>query len=83
MQSRYADAVDLYEQALPVYREIGDRLGEAYALRGYGQGLVALNSPGALGVLNDAAHVFNALGRRDRAQEITDFISTLPQPTAR
>ncbi|MGH3869457.1 MAG: tetratricopeptide repeat protein, partial [Pseudonocardiaceae bacterium] len=31
-QARYEEAAERYEQALPVYRQIGDRLGEANTL---------------------------------------------------
>jgi len=36
MQDRYQDAIELYQQALPLYRELGDRLGEANTLRSLG-----------------------------------------------
>ncbi|MFN2629685.1 MAG: tetratricopeptide repeat protein, partial [Gaiellaceae bacterium] len=36
MQARHAEAVALYEQALPTYRELGDRLGEANTLKALG-----------------------------------------------
>ena len=36
MLAEYGEARERYEQALPIYREIGDRLGEANALFGLG-----------------------------------------------
>jgi tetratricopeptide (TPR) repeat protein len=36
MEYRYADAITHYEQALPIYQQIGDRLGEANTRKGLG-----------------------------------------------
>jgi tetratricopeptide (TPR) repeat protein len=37
MRSRYDEASDLYQQALPIYRETGNRLGEANTLHALGE----------------------------------------------
>jgi tetratricopeptide (TPR) repeat protein len=73
MQARYSDAIELYEQALPTYREIGDRLGEANALTGYGVALAAAGSPSAAAVLDDAARIFELLGLAEAAQAVREL----------
>ncbi|MCA1690736.1 MAG: hypothetical protein LC733_00500, partial [Actinobacteria bacterium] len=67
MQARYDEAADLYRQALAIAREIGDRLGEANALQRYGRALHALGAATAGSVLEDAARIFDVVGRPDLA----------------
>ncbi|MGH3874897.1 MAG: TIR domain-containing protein, partial [Pseudonocardiaceae bacterium] len=42
-QHRYDEARELYEQALPIHRDIGDQLGEANTLRSLGDTALAQN----------------------------------------
>ncbi len=67
-QGRYREAADLYGQALPIHREIGDRRGEANALLGLGRALAATGSPSAEAILEDAAALYDTLGRADLAE---------------
>ena len=67
MQGRYQDAIELYQQALPLYRELGARLGEARGLLGNGLALTSLGSASASDVLEEAARIFDLIGFGDEA----------------
>ena len=67
MQNRYEDAIALYEQALPLYREIGDRRSEAQGLLSYGLALSQVGSQSARLVLEEAARLFELIGLAGRA----------------
>jgi len=79
MQGRQDDAIELYRRALAMRREIGDRLGEADTLLGYGRALGAVGSDSAAAVLDDAARIYDLLGRPDRANAARERIAALPQ----
>ena len=68
MRARYDEAGELYRQALPIHREIGDRLGEANT-RGLGEALMPADAHSAAGTLADAARLYRLLGRQDLAEE--------------
>ena len=57
--------------ALPIYRQIGARAGEANALLGLGRTLAGQGSPAAATALREAARVYDLLGRSDLAKVAT------------
>ncbi len=65
MQDRSGDAVDYYQTALVMYREIGDRQGEAITLRSLGQtALMQARSDDALSYLEVALDLCREIGYR-------------------
>ena len=60
--AEYPAARQRYEQALPIYREIGDRLGEANCIRSLGDVALAINDTGeALACYQAALEQYRAL----------------------
>lgn len=76
MQDSYADAIEHYQHALPIHRDIGDRLGEAGALLGFGSALAARGSDAAAATLQDAARIYDLLGRPDWAAVARDRLAS-------
>ena len=70
MQRRYPDAIALYDQALPIYREIADRRGEAIALAGHAAALAALGSSSAPLVLEEAVRRTAEAGLEEQSKEL-------------
>jgi tetratricopeptide (TPR) repeat protein len=72
MQARYAQAEALYRQALPLYREIGDRLGEAHCLYSWGRLAASQqNLSAADEFFTEAAQIYESIGLADRAKRAT------------
>ena len=80
MQDRYEEAGRLYQEALPLYRQFGDRLGEAGCL--FGMGLLA-RATGADGkevrwLFTEAARIFTAIGNTEWARRASDAAAAVP-----
>ncbi len=59
------EAADTYTQALEIYRQIGDRLGEAIALNNLGQVRYATGDyPGAAQATAQALEIYRQIGER-------------------
>jgi hypothetical protein len=67
---------------LPIYREVGDRQGEAATLLGYGSSLAATRSDSAAAVLEDAARIYALLGRHAAATTVRDRLAELARADA-
>jgi hypothetical protein len=70
MEDRYPDAIALYDQALPIHRDIGDRRGEAIALAGHAVALAANGSPSAPLVLEEAVRRTAEAGLKEQSKEL-------------
>jgi tetratricopeptide (TPR) repeat protein len=69
MQARYEEARERYEAALPVYRQIGARLGEANTLLSLGRLNRATGDEAkARAALKQAADIYEAIGLEEWAQ---------------
>ncbi len=63
MKNRYADAIALYEQALPIYRDTGDRLGEASTLKALGDAArMQSRYPDAIALYDQALAISREIG---------------------
>jgi tetratricopeptide (TPR) repeat protein len=87
MQGRYEDAIALYEQALPLYRELGSRLGEANALKSLGDtAQMQGRYEDAIALYEQALPLHRELGDRlGEAQDLTSYglaLSAREEPSA-
>jgi len=65
MQDRYSDAIALYGQALPIYRDIGDRRSEATILRSLGDAAARQGRyPDAIALYDQALPIYREIGER-------------------
>jgi tetratricopeptide (TPR) repeat protein len=73
MEARYPEAAELYQQALPIYRQIGDQLGEAGCLWSMARlAAVQHNMDLAREASELAAGIYSNIGRAAQAQQIRD-----------
>jgi hypothetical protein len=63
MQDRYEEAAERYDQALPIYRQIGDRLGEANTLVSRARlAIITGERADAGSEMAKAIHIYTAIG---------------------
>ena len=73
MQERYAEAEDLYRRALPLYREVGLRLGEAGCLWSIARLAAVQHNLGTAREAADlAAAIYSDIGLTAQAQQVCD-----------
>ncbi|MGH8932250.1 MAG: tetratricopeptide repeat protein, partial [Egibacteraceae bacterium] len=61
--ARYDEASERYEQALPIYRQIGDRLGEANTLVSRGRLAIASGQRArAVSEMTEAIRIYRSIG---------------------
>lgn len=81
--ARYDDAQRAYEQALPIYRQIGDRLGEAGALWSQARLASARKRPAeASALFAEAERIYAAIGlggSAARVREEAARLATVPE----
>jgi hypothetical protein len=63
MQDRYHEATERYDQALPIYRQIGNRLGEANTLVSRARlAFTTGEHADAVSVMTEAIHIYTVIG---------------------
>ena len=74
MQDRYEQAAERYEQALPIYRQIGDRLGEANALLSMGRLARETGDETQMKAsLRQAESIYESIGLKDWARRAREL----------
>jgi tetratricopeptide (TPR) repeat protein len=72
-QARYAEAADLYHQALPIYRQTGYRYGEACCLWSTATLATIQHHPSLAREASElAAAIYSTLGLTAQAQQVRD-----------